>query len=158
LYYQWIPFLLLIKAFLFYAPRISWNTFGSKSGVLISDLVESSFDYKLPTTDAAHRKICLNYVVDTIDDYCNDHRRQVDARKHLNILQRNLAMSWCLTGKYLGNYLVVLYATTKLMYISVSLLQIFLLSVLLGSNFAAYGIRVIDRLFRGKIIFPISCE
>jgi hypothetical protein len=67
-------------------------------------------------------------------------------------------MSWCLTGKYLGNYLVVLYATTKLMYISVSLLQIFLLSVLLGSNFAAYGIRVIDRLFRGKIIFPISCE
>lgn len=149
LYYQWIPFLLLVKAFLFYLPRMSWNTFGLRSGVQISDLVESSFDYKLPTTDATHRELCLNYVVDTIDEYCNDHRRQVEARKHLNVCQRSLAMSWCLTGRYLGNYLVVLYMTTKLMYISISLFQIFVLSILLGSNFAMYGIRVIDRLFRG---------
>lgn len=152
LYYQWIPFLLLLKAFLFYVPRMSWNAFGLKSGVQISDLVESSFDYKLPTTDENHRQMCLNYVVDTIDEYCNDHRRQVHARKHLNIFQRNFASVWCLTGRYLGNYLVVLYMTTKLMYISVSLLQIFLLSLLLGSNFAMYGVRVIVRLFRGEII------
>jgi hypothetical protein len=153
LYYQWIPFLLLFKAFLFYIPRMSWNTFGLKSGVHLSDLVESSFDYKLPTTDATHRQMCLDYVVDTIDQYCNDHRRQVHTRKHMNIFQRNFATGWCLTGKYLGNYLVVLYMTTKLMYISVSLFQIFLLSILLGSNFAFYGILVLDRLFRGKIRF-----
>ena len=95
-----------------------WNTFGLKSGVQISDLVESSFDYKLPTTDATYRQMCLNYVVDTIDEYCNDHRRQVDARDNLNILQRTFATVWCLTGKYLGNYLVILYMATKLMYIS----------------------------------------
>lgn len=150
LYYQWIPFLLLIKAFLFYVPRISWNTFGLKSGIQLSDLVESSFDYKLPTTDAAHRQMCLDYVVGTIDEYCNDHRRQVEARKQLNMLQRKVSMGWCLTGKYLGNYLVVLYITTKLMYIGISLLQIVLLSLLLGSNFAFYGVQVIDRLFRGE--------
>ena len=128
---------------------MSWNTFGLKSGIQISDLVESSFDYKLPTTDAAHRQMCLDYVVGAIDEYCNDHRRQVDARKYLNIFQRKFSSGWCLTGKYLGNYLVVLYMTTKLLYISISLFQIFLLSILLGSNFAFYGIRVIDRLFRG---------
>ena len=149
LYYQWIPFLLLIKAFLFYIPRMSWNTFGSKSGVQISDLVESSFDYKLSTTDPIYRRVCLNYVVDTIDEYCNDHRRHIDARKHLNVFQRNLATIWCLAGKYLGTYLVALYTATKLMYLGISLLQIFLLSLLLGSNFAAYGVRVIVRLFRG---------
>ncbi|CAF1301269.1 unnamed protein product [Rotaria sordida] len=149
LYYQWIPFLLLIKAFLFYIPRMSWNTFGLKSGVQISDLVESSFDYKLPTTDAIHRQMCLKYVIDTIDDYCNDHRRQINTRKHLNIFQRILTAGWCLTGIYLGNYLVVLYTTTKLMYIGISIFQIFILSILLGSNFAFYGVRVIDRLFRG---------
>ncbi|CAF0757985.1 unnamed protein product [Adineta steineri] len=149
LYYQWIPFLLLIKAFLFYIPRISWNTFGLKSGVQLSDLVESSFDYKMPTTDAAHRQMCLDYVVDTIDEYCNDHRRQITTRKDLNTFYRKISAGWCLSGKYLGNYLVVLYITTKLMYISISLFQIFLLSILLGSNFAFYGIQVIDRLFRG---------
>ncbi|CAF0853735.1 unnamed protein product [Rotaria sp. Silwood1] len=149
LFYQWIPFILLVKAFLFYIPRISWNTFGLKSGVQVSDLVESSFDYKLPTTDAVHREMCLDYVVDSIDQYCNDHRQLSEARIHLNIIQRILITRWCLTGKYLGNYLVVLYLTTKLMYIGVSLFQILLLSVMLGSNFAVYGIQVLDRFFRG---------
>ncbi|CAF1417700.1 unnamed protein product [Adineta ricciae] len=149
LYYQWIPFLLLIKAFLFYIPRMSWNAFGLKSGVQLSDLVESSFDYKLPTTDAAHRQMCLDYVISTIDEYCNDHRRQAEARKHLNVLQHKFSISCCLSGRYLGNYLVVLYMTTKLLYIGISLFQIFILSILLGSNFAFYGIEVIDRLFRG---------
>ncbi|UJR25294.1 hypothetical protein I4U23_006646 [Adineta vaga] len=120
LYYQWIPFLLLMKAFLFYIPRMSWNTFGLRSGIQISDLVESSYDYKLPTTDAAHRQMCLDYVISTIDEYCDDHRRQVDARKHLNILQRKFSFGWCLSGKYLGNYLVVVYMTTKLLYIGIS--------------------------------------
>jgi len=150
LYYQWIPFLLLVKAFLFYIPRISWNTFGLKSGVQVSDLVESSFDYNHPTTDASYRQMCLNYVIDSIDQYCYDHRRQTETRIHLNVFQRILTTGWCLTGKYLGNYLIVLYMTTKLMYIGVSLFQIYILGILLGSNFAFYGIEVLDRFFRGK--------
>jgi hypothetical protein len=152
LYYQWIPFLLLVQAFLFYIPRLSWNTFGLKSGIQVSDLVESSFDYKRPTSDATYRQMCLNYVVDSIDEYCDDHRRQTETRTHLNIFQRILKMSWCITGKYLGNYLVVLYMTTKLMYIGVSLFQIYFLSAMLGSNFAFYGIQVLDRFVRGKNI------
>ena len=149
LYYQWIPFVLVVKAFLFYIPRISWNTFGLRSGVQISDLVESSVDYRLPTTDAAQRQMCLNYVVDSIDQYCNDHRRQIEARIHLNFFQRFLLSAWCMSGKYLGNYLMILYMTTKLMYIGISLFQIYILSVMLGSNFAFYGIQVLDRFFRG---------
>jgi len=152
LYYQWIPFLLLVQAFLFYIPRLSWNTFGLKSGIQVSDLVESSFDYKRPTSDATYRQMCLNYVVDSIDEYCDDHRRQTETRTHLNIFQRILKMSWCITGKYLGNYLVVLYMTTKLMYIGVSLFQIYFLSAMLGSNFAFYGIQVLDRFVRGKTL------
>ncbi len=149
MYYQWIPFILLVKAFLLYIPRISWLTFGLKSGVQVSDLVESSFDYKLPTTDAAHRQMCLDYVVDSIDQYCNDHRRQTEARRHLNLFQRILSIGCCMSGKYLGNYLIVLYMTTKLMYIGLLLFQIFILSVMLGSNFAFYGIQVLDRFIRG---------
>lgn len=150
LYYQWIPFLLVIKAFIFYMPRISWKLFGSKSGIQLSDLVESSFDYKLPTTDAVHRQMCLDFVVDSIDQYCNDHRRQAAARNKQTIFQRVLSAWCCMSGKYLGNYLVILYLTTKLMYIGVSLFQIFLLSNMLGSNFAFYGVQVIDRLLRGR--------
>ena len=157
LYYQWIPFLLIVKAFVFYIPRMSWNIFGSRSGIQLSDIVESSYDYKFPTTDAAHRQMCLNYVVDSIDQYCYDHRRQRDARQQMSLFRRIWSTGWCLTGKYLGNYLVVLYMTTKLMYISVSLFQIYLLSNMLGSNFAFYGVRVLDRLYRGRLFRRIGC-
>jgi innexin len=150
LYYQWIPFLLLVKAFIFYIPRISWNTFGTRSGIHLSDLVESSFDYKLPNNDAEHRQMRLKFVVDSIDQYCSDHRRENDAREHTNIYRELLSKACCITGKYLGNYLVILYLTTKVMYTSVSLFQIYLLSNMLGSNFALYGLHVLDRLFRGR--------
>ena len=117
LYYQWIPFLLLIKAFLFYAPRMSWNTFGTKSGVQIADLVESSFDYKLPTTDATHRQMCLNYVVNTIDDYCNDHRRQVECTKTFKYISTNFfnglvfnrKISWQLSCCFIYNNKINVY-------------------------------------------------
>ena len=157
LYYQWIPFLLVVKAFIFYIPRLSWNALGAKSGIQVSDLVESSFDYNLPTTDAAHRKMCLNFVVDTIDEYCDDHRRQFDARLQTNIFQRMFNTWCCFTGKYLGNYLVILYLTTKVLYITVALFQIYLLSNMLGSNFALYGIQVLYRLFRGEVFFVCHC-
>lgn len=78
----------------------------------------------------------------------NDRRRQIEARSHLNFFQRIILSAWCMSGKYLGNYLMILYMTTKLMYIGVSLFQIFILSVMLGSNFAFYGIQVLDRFFR----------
>ncbi|CAF0925016.1 unnamed protein product [Adineta steineri] len=149
LYYQWIPFVLLVKAFIFYIPRLSWNTFGLKSGIQIGDLIESSFDYKQPTTDSSHRQMCLDFVVDSIDQYCLDRRHKNDERSHINIFQRSFMTICCLTGKYLGNYFVILYMTTKLMYIGVSIFQIYLLSIMLGSNFAFYGIQVVDRFFRG---------
>jgi hypothetical protein len=71
----------------------------------------------------------------------------------MNLVQRTLAAACCMSGRYLGNYLVVLYMTTKLMYISISIFQIFLLSTMLGSNFAFYGIQVLYRLYRGERSF-----
>ncbi|CAF1343916.1 unnamed protein product [Didymodactylos carnosus] len=128
LYYQWIPFLLLVKAFLFYLPRISWRF---RMGIQIADLIESAFDYKLPTTNAVHRKMCLDYMVDTIDEYVDDHRRQKHSHDNINMFTRFFSTICCTTGRYLGNYLVVLYITTKLMYIFISLFQIFILSIML---------------------------
>lgn len=38
-YYQWVAFVLLIQALLFYMPRIFWRTVSLKAGLNISDLV-----------------------------------------------------------------------------------------------------------------------
>ena len=38
-YYQWVSFILLVQALLFYLPRIFWKTFSVKAGLNICDLV-----------------------------------------------------------------------------------------------------------------------
>lgn len=38
-YYQWVTFVLLFQAFMFYLPRIFWTTFSLRSGLNIGDLV-----------------------------------------------------------------------------------------------------------------------
>ena len=40
LYYQWVPFILLIQASMFYAPHAIWRALNSKSGVDSDNILE----------------------------------------------------------------------------------------------------------------------
>jgi len=41
-YYQWVPVMLLVQAFFFYAPCIIWRVFSERSGININNLVEAA--------------------------------------------------------------------------------------------------------------------
>ena len=41
-YYQWVPVVLLIQAFFFYAPCLAWRVFSERSGININNLVEAA--------------------------------------------------------------------------------------------------------------------
>ena len=41
-YYQWVPVMLLIQAFFFYAPCLVWRVFSERSGININNLVEAA--------------------------------------------------------------------------------------------------------------------
>jgi hypothetical protein len=41
-YYQWVPIMLLVQAFLFYLPCLVWRVFSDRSGININNLAEAA--------------------------------------------------------------------------------------------------------------------
>lgn len=88
-------------------------------------------------------------MIGTIDQYVDDPRRQ-HANRNLNFLRRTMALMCFCFGKFLGNYLVILYLFIKVLYIANCLGQLFLISVLLGRNYYIYGASIFRDMIQGK--------
>jgi hypothetical protein len=92
----------------------------------------------------------MEYIVEAIDKYVDDPRRQSDERSK-RISLKYILMTVCIfLGKYLGNYLIIVYFTTKALYITNAVCQIFLLNLFLGQEFHLFGIQVLHRILQGR--------
>jgi hypothetical protein len=91
----------------------------------------------------------MEYMIGTIDQYVGDPRRQHENR-HMNFIRRSIALTCFMFGKFLGNYLVVLYLFVKILYIVNCVGQLFLISTLLGRNYYVYGASIFKDIIQGK--------
>jgi hypothetical protein len=152
-YYQWIPFILLLQAFCFYFPHLVWRSLSRRSGIDVRDIVDAAINYKsvdTATKDDKHKAELMEYIVEAIDKYVDDPRRQADERGQRISLKRVLMTVCIFLGKYLGNYLIIVYFTTKALFITNAVCQIFLLNLFLGQEFHLFGIQVLKRILEGR--------
>lgn len=100
-------------ALFFYLPRLLWRTLSVKSGVDLLDIIEAAGETK-SIGDFDDRDDLIKYIVDTIDMYVDDARRRANAEKRQASLPRKFCqLICCATGKFLGNYFIILYIFTK---------------------------------------------
>ena len=92
----------------------------------------------------------MDYIVEAIDKYVDDPRRQADERGARISIKRILMTICIFMGKYLGNYLIIVYFTTKALFITNAVCQIFLLNLFLGQEFHLFGIQVFTRIIEGR--------
>jgi hypothetical protein len=112
-YYQWTPFIILLMALFFYLPRLIWRTLSVRSGIDLLDLVEAADDTK-KVKEFDERDELIKHIVDTIDMYVDDARRQIDAEsRRASLLRKIFQLVCCMTGKFLGNYFITLYMFIK---------------------------------------------
>ena len=101
-------------ALFFYLPRLVWRALSVRSGIDLQDLVEAADDIKKIKEDPADHERLVKYIVDTIDMYVDDARRQSDAENRQGgLLRKMLQLICCMTGKFLGNYFITLYLFIK---------------------------------------------
>lgn len=76
-YYQWVPFLLLFQAILFYIPRIIWRTLNVRSGLDIVNLVDAAIKYESVDKFSDREKI-MEYLIRNIERYIGARRSRYE--------------------------------------------------------------------------------
>lgn len=136
-YYQWIPIILFVQAFLFYLPSIIWRTFNESCELKIKELAAVS---------EASRKIKSNM---------NDD--QVKGRKFgryffRKLTFRNESPVFKETGKIVasGKFLPSLYIFVKILYMANIVLQFWILTYFLETKSWMWGLQTFQDLIAGR--------
>ncbi|CAF1214199.1 unnamed protein product, partial [Didymodactylos carnosus] len=151
LYYQWVPFILLFQAFLFYFPRIVWRTLNVKSGLDLVNLVDAAIKYEQVEQFESRERI-MSYLIINIERYIAA-RAQLTRRRFerpLYCFRKFLRLFLFCSNRHYGNYLVVVYFIVKLMWLVNALAQLFLLNAFLGNDYYLFGFEVIEKLFKNQ--------
>ena len=91
----------------------------------------------------------MSYLVKNIDQYVDDDRRYDTSRVN-NRFARFLMTSIPCFGRFMGNYIVILYFIVKVFYILNTCLQVYIVSLVLGKSFLDFGYEAVENLFYGK--------
>ncbi|CAF1168084.1 unnamed protein product [Adineta steineri] len=151
LYYQWVPFILLFQAFLFYFPRIVWRTLNVRSGLDLINLVDAAIKYEQVEQYESRERI-MSYLLINIERYISARaqltRRHIE--KRVSCIRRFFQLFFFCSNRYYGNYLVIIYFIVKLMWLVNALGQLFLLNAFLGNDYYLFGFEVIEKLFKNQ--------
>lgn len=90
----------------------------------------------------------MGYLVKNIDQYVDDDRRYETSRSKNRFIRGLMTLMPCF-GRFLGNYIVILYFLVKCVYILNTFLQVYLISSLLGKNFVNFGLDFLKELLNG---------
>ncbi|ETN68302.1 putative innexin-3 [Necator americanus] len=136
-YYQWVPLMLALQAFLFYVPCIVWKALNCSTGINVKDVLENT------------AKVKKNVTV-------KERENQVSkAATHLQEaleLQRELKSEAGMLSKMRksGFYLSAVYVFTKFLYVFNIFAQFCIFSAFLGTNNSFWGWEIFRDIWSGR--------
>ena len=144
LYYQWMPFILMGQAILFYLPSAIWHAFNQRAGVDCDNILESAAQFS-NAEKATKRDKLLTLISNQMDRFLGT--RQMSSKGQMsmsNIISRTCCL---LCGRRTGCYLVMLYIFVKILYIANIFFQLAILNEILRTSFLVYGIEFLRNMW-----------
>lgn len=145
-YYQWVPFILVLMAFLFYVPYVIWHLLAKPSGLDAKSVMK--IVNTMDASSSESRDKTMRNAVKLIDRAIDYHRDYYDYT-FIGIIRRKISRCF-LPNNRSGYYISALYIFTKLLYVANVCGQFFLLNAFMGPNFNIYGFEVLRDLIKGK--------
>ncbi|CAG9534659.1 unnamed protein product [Cercopithifilaria johnstoni] len=137
-YYQWVPIILALQAFLFYLPSVIWKTMNSHAGINVKGILNSAAMVK-KKFDKSSRLAQVYTVADHLRD-------SLDMQREL----RTGSFDCLHLGKRSGVYLIILYLFTKVLYVANVILQFVILNAFLGPQYTFWGAGILSDIWHGK--------
>ncbi|ETN76869.1 innexin unc-7 family protein [Necator americanus] len=134
-YYQWVPFFLVVVAFMFYSPCLLWRILYDKSGIRLKDIM--SFANDKSNVQPASRRANINGLAMHLSSVFKHRFRFGSTHPYHHRIFKFLNL------RFYEAYLTFLYLGIKLLFLINVLVQMILLSRFLQTNsqgFYGYGI------------------
>jgi hypothetical protein len=157
-YYQWVPLLLGLQAFLFYVPSWFWKQLYWKSGFRLDTIVKSAMSAQSMRNEEKKamkiddRDNAVKLVAEQMQEGIEVQRERrvgpwADFQQALGS-----ACGLCMCRKKFGNLLVNVYLLTKLLYLVNIAVQMFIVHAFVGAewrDFPFFGLHLLLNLTRG---------
>ncbi|CAF1002177.1 unnamed protein product [Adineta ricciae] len=154
-FYQYVPFILIIQAVLFYAPSLIWSSLNSKSGYDLSLLV--SHARVVDTYASEIRSASVRHLARFIDKALEFHRHKrleyIDQLRSMKYTSISSLYAFFLLNNHItmrDNHLMWSFLFSKLLYLLNAFGQLYLLNFFLGNDYHMYGFAVLRALFTGN--------
>jgi hypothetical protein len=146
-YYQWVPIILVLMAFLFKVPALVWRLFNGGSGINVDKIVTMTDAILIGAPD--ERKKTVKHIAIYLNRWLKAH---VHYRWNILVRMRQKASRFfCFfCAKRDGTYLTGLYIFVKVLYVANAITQFFLLNAFMGGWYSMYGFEVVEGLARDQ--------
>jgi len=142
-YYQWIPLVLLLQAFLFKCPNVVWIMLHSQGGLNLKKMVKMADQTQL--LDPVQRQDTVENMAAILDKWLSNER--IYKWNRLAVAKKRLSRFCCLfCSKRNGTYLSGLYTTVKILYLANVIGQFFILNSFMAMNYTVYGFEFLNSL------------
>ncbi|ELU16110.1 hypothetical protein CAPTEDRAFT_148862 [Capitella teleta] len=144
IYYQWIPFILLIQAIFFYLPTVVWHGLNQKAGVDSDNILASAGTFQ-QSVAPEKRNTMLQLINNQINRFLGSRMDRVATWK-LNLKNcMNLLFCGC-CGKRMGSYLIILFVFSKMLFAANAIGQLFILNNVFQVSYNTFGVDFFNHL------------
>nr|QQY02472.1 innexin 14 [Cryptocotyle lingua] len=138
-YYQWVPFVLGLQCIMFYLPRLIWQSISfNRLGTDLNLLVSKANHALLEDTEEKQDR-CIEQVAKSLERLLfvhRDYRRGVLATMRRKIVNY---ISFLFVSKRLGTWTVFSYFCIKLLYLSNTFFQLYIMRIFLNYDRSLFG-------------------
>lgn len=147
-YYQWVPLILLLQAFLYKFPNIMWRVFNGGSGINMDKVVDMADATQLGSLEERDKAVDL--IAKYMDRWLMASKRFYN-KSPMNKAKRRFDQVIFCFNKRQGTYLTHFYIFIKVLYVINAVSQFFIMNAFLSHDFGLYGYMVMKRALTGEM-------